>query len=228
MSIRDQRLKRELIYMQELRASSHRIDFIAQGNPPDTYVVTFRCLGMIAADRTGREHVAQIYLHAGYPRQAPQVSILTPCFHPNIAALFQMAPFQHHVQEMLDQAPDEQARQQLMEHLTKDDKLFKGHVCLDILDRNWSLSITLDKICLDLGELIQYKRHNVDDPLNHEAAEWTRRNLDRLPIDRTELLDQKALDDIRLVAERPGPEPEILLRIGEEEAIDVRVRQRDR
>jgi|SRR5579864_2532016 ubiquitin-protein ligase len=226
MSIRDERLRRELVYMEELRRSSSMIDFVARGHPPDDYLVTFRCLGMIAADGTGTEHVAQIYLHAGYPRHAPQVSILTPSFHPNIAALIQMAPFQARVQQLLAAAPDQEARERIVQQLSSDERFFKSHVCLDTLDRNWSPSITLDLICIELGELIQYKRHNVDDPLNYEAAAWTRRNLDRLPVDSRNLLDFKALDNIRILEEVPGAEPEISLRIIDEEVSGVPWRDR--
>jgi ubiquitin-protein ligase len=221
MSIRDERLRRELVYMQELRRSSSLIDFVAHGNPPDDYLVTFRCVGMTAADCTGSEHVAQIYLHAGYPRLAPQVSILTTSFHPNIAALIQMAPFQAQVQRLLAAAPDQEARDQILKQLSSDERFYKSHVCLDTLDRNWSPSITLDLICIELGELIQYKRHNVDDPLNHEAAEWTRQNLHRLPVDNRNLLDFKALERIRILTEISDDESEISLRIIDEEESGV-------
>jgi ubiquitin-protein ligase len=226
MSIRDERLRRELIYMQDLAKGSSLIDFVVRGNPPDDYLVTFRCLGMTAADRTGSEHVAQIYLHADYPRRAPQVSVLTPCFHPNIAALMQMAPFQARVQQLLAAAPNQEAREQVVQQLSSNEWFYKSHVCLDTLDRNWSTSITLDLICIELGELIQYKRHNVEDPLNHEAAAWTLRNLDRLPVDSRNLLDFKALESIRILSEVAGAHPEVILRIIDEE--ECRVPCRDR
>lgn len=224
MSIRDDRLASELVLMQKLRESSSFIDFVARGNPPDDYLVTFRCCGMVSADRTGCEHVAQVYLHTEFPRSAPKVSILTPSFHPNIAAMFQTAPFQARVQELLDAAPNEQARKLVIQELSSDERFFKGHVCLDTLDRNWSPSFTLDLICLELGELIQYKRHNVDDPLNHEAAAWTRRNLHRLPVDGRNLLDVRALENIRILAESPGAAPEVSLRMLDEEETGVRHR----
>jgi ubiquitin-protein ligase len=226
MSIRDERLRRELAYMEALRKNSSLIDFVARGNPPDDYLVTYRCLGMTAEDCTGSEHVAQIYLHADYPRRAPQVSVLTPCFHPNIAALMQMAPFQARVQHLLAMAPDQQQRDQIVQQLSSNEWFYKSHVCLDTLDRNWSLSITLDLICIELGELIQYKRHNVDDPLNHEAAAWTVRNLGRLPVDSRNLLDFKALANIRILSEVTGGHPEVMLRIIDQEECGVPCRDR--
>jgi ubiquitin-protein ligase len=219
MSIREDRLRRELVYMEGLRRGSSLINFVAHGNPPDEYIVTFRCRGMVAADIPAGEHVARIYLHAEFPRQPPEISFLTPSFHPNIAALFQMAPFQARVQEMLDTAPNEQARQEIRERLSQDEQVYRSRVCLDTLDRNWSPKLTLDLITIELAELIQYKRYNVDDPLNHEAAAWAQRNRHRLPIDSRNLLDVRALDSIRILDEDAGALPEISLHIIDEETI---------
>jgi ubiquitin-protein ligase len=226
MSIHEDRLRREHTYMEELRRASSLIDFVARGNPPDDYLVTFHCHGMIAADRMGSEHVAQIYLHAEFPRQPPQVTILTPSFHPNIAAAFQTAPFQARLQDLLAKAPDEQARLEIAQQVLSDERLFRCHVCLDTLDRNWSPKITLDLITIELGELLQYKRYNVDDPLNHEAAEWTVCNRDRLPIDRRNLMDLRALHGIRILEQEAGGEQELALHIIAEE--ETRVWRRDR
>jgi ubiquitin-protein ligase len=219
MSIREDRLYKELARMEELTRASTLIEFEARGTPPDEYMVVFRCTGMASAEQTRGEHLAHIYLHTEHPRLPPQVSILTPSFHPNIAALFQMPPFQASMEQMLAAAPDEATRRRLLGELMGEERFFRSHVCLDTLDRNWSPSITLDVLVLELGELIQYKRHNVDDPLNLEAAQWTRRNLHRLPVDPRELLDSKALDGIRILGERPGAGQEIALRLLDEEEI---------
>jgi hypothetical protein len=201
------------------------IDFVARGYPPDDYLVTFRCGGLIAADRIGSEHVVQIYLHAEFPRLPPEIYIMTPSFHPNIAALYQTASFQVRIQRLLAEAPDEKSRQQLSQEITSDERIYRSHVCLDALDRNWSPGLTLDLISLELGELIQYKRYNVDDPLNHDAADWTRQNREKLPIDKRSLLDLRALHGIRILDESPG-EAELTLHILNEEETDVLSRSR--
>src|SRR5262249_21354952 len=115
MTIREERLSHEMSLMNELRQRCKMIDFVARCQPLVEYIVTLRCLGMIAADRTGSEHVARIYLHVDYPRRPPEVTVLTPCFHPNIAAPFQMPPFQALVREALDRTPDEEEKRRIEE-----------------------------------------------------------------------------------------------------------------
>lgn len=58
-------------------------------HPPEIYRVTYSIVGLrldgdqpVPAD----EHVAEIRLPLGYPRESPYVVPLTPVFHPNIAA----------------------------------------------------------------------------------------------------------------------------------------------
>jgi len=59
------------------------------GSPPDRYQIEFKVRSLhetAEGDVTERiEHLAEIYLTLGYPRQAPQCRMLTPVFHPNIA-----------------------------------------------------------------------------------------------------------------------------------------------
>jgi ubiquitin-protein ligase len=196
------RLTEELALMEDLRRQSGFIDFVAKSDPPDEYVVTFTCRGMVDPDVVGEEHVACISLPADYPfGRPPAVRFLTKSFHPNIAALIQMGPVQAQIQELLRRAPDPVARQRVQEEILKDDDLFKAKVCLDTLDHNWSPSITLDRICIELGEMIQYKRYNLDDPLNHDAVRWTLANRERLPVDPRSLLDLRALAGIRILSE---------------------------
>ena len=59
------------------------------GAPPDRYQIEY-AIRSLQETATGSvtertEHVAEIYLTLGYPRQAPQCRMLTPVFHPNIA-----------------------------------------------------------------------------------------------------------------------------------------------
>ncbi len=58
------------------------------GNPPEAYRVEYRVKGLELDPATNRPrernyHVAEIYLHQGYPRQKPKCVLLTPIFHPN-------------------------------------------------------------------------------------------------------------------------------------------------
>ena len=201
MSIRDKRLQRELLALETLSRQSSFISFSSNGNPPEEYLVTFTCRGLVTPMSTSDEHVARIYLSAEFPRAPPQVSFLTPSFHPNIAQPLQMGPIQAEIQRLLNSAPDDNARKDIEKRLMENEELFKVRVCLDTLDLAWSPSITLDLICIELAEMIQYKRYNPADPLNHQAAAWALQNRDKLPVDSRSILDEKALAGIRVLDE---------------------------
>lgn len=60
--------------------------------------------------------------------------------------------------------------------------------------RPFAIGVTLDQICLMVGQMIQYRNYNLADPLGvqgKEVAEWAARNKDRLPVDTRGLLDGK-------------------------------------
>lgn len=59
-----------------------------EGNPPERYRVVYR-VPSLKADASGRvtrsnEHVMEVSLPVGYPRQPPHCSMATQIFHPNI------------------------------------------------------------------------------------------------------------------------------------------------
>lgn len=92
-SPRMRRLKADHDLMQELRARSDLIEFQAKstrrGLPPERYIVTYKCKGIVAIDRNGRpkygnRHQVEIYLHSQYPQRWPGMKWLTPVWHPNI------------------------------------------------------------------------------------------------------------------------------------------------
>jgi ubiquitin-protein ligase len=92
-SPRMRRLRADYELMQELAARSDIIKFEARGAraglPPETYVVTFKCKGIIGVDRQGiprfgNHHQVDIYLHNQYPQRWPGMKWLTPIWHPNI------------------------------------------------------------------------------------------------------------------------------------------------
>lgn len=64
-----------------------------------------------------------------------------------------------------------------------------GNVCLG---RSWTPAMTLDELCIVLGEMIQYKLYNLNDPLDGFAAEIIQsalsQNPEFLPIDDRNLL----------------------------------------
>lgn len=75
--------------MKKLKSEAALINYAAEGNPPDAYVISFLCNGMTVdlkhVPRTAQEHKLRIVLHAGYPATAPQLEQVTKVFHPNFA-----------------------------------------------------------------------------------------------------------------------------------------------
>lgn len=92
-SPRMRRLKADYELMKELAARSDLIKFEAQssrpGLPPERYIVTYLCRGIVGVDRQGNpkfgeRHQVEIYLHNQYPQRWPGMKWLTPIWHPNI------------------------------------------------------------------------------------------------------------------------------------------------
>lgn len=92
-SPRIRRLRADLQRMQDLTSQSSLIKFKAvsprKGLPPERYIVTYECRGIISVDRKGhpkygRHHQVEIYLHNQYPQRWPGMKWLTPIWHPNI------------------------------------------------------------------------------------------------------------------------------------------------
>ncbi len=93
ISPRMRRLRADHELMQELAARSDLIKFETKGAraglPPETYIVTFKCKGIVGVDRLGKpkfgnQHQVEIYLHNQYPQRWPGMKWLTPIWHPNI------------------------------------------------------------------------------------------------------------------------------------------------
>jgi ubiquitin-protein ligase len=92
-SPRMRRLRADLELMQEMGARSDLIEFktksTRKGLPPERYIVTYKCKGIVGVDRNGRpkygsRHQVEIYLHSQYPQRWPGMKWLTPIWHPNI------------------------------------------------------------------------------------------------------------------------------------------------
>ena len=92
-SPRMRRLRADHQRMQDLAAQSDLIEFTAEpprkGLPPERYIVTYKCKGIIGVDKVGNPkmgntHQVEIYLHNQYPQRWPGMKWLTPVWHPNI------------------------------------------------------------------------------------------------------------------------------------------------
>lgn len=89
-SPRFRRLRTDNKALLKLKSESTIVDFVARGNPPDYYLVTFRGKGLYRPEGTNRvaisqDHQVAITLGASYPRLMPELQWRTPIFHPNIS-----------------------------------------------------------------------------------------------------------------------------------------------
>ena len=87
------RLRKDFELIQEVAARSDLISVSAKserkGLPPERYIITYKCKGVIGTDRKGNprigsKHQVEIYLHSQYPQRWPGMKWLTPIWHPNI------------------------------------------------------------------------------------------------------------------------------------------------
>ena len=87
------RLRKDYQLIQEVEARSDLIKVNAKsqhkGLPPERYIITYKCKGVIGLDRRGNpkigeKHQVEIYLHSQYPQRWPGMKWLTPIWHPNI------------------------------------------------------------------------------------------------------------------------------------------------
>lgn len=90
---RTRRLRKDFELIQELDSRSDLIQVQAKqekaGMPPERYIVTYKCKGIIGVDSKGNpkiseKHQVEIYLHSQYPQRWPGMKWLTPIWHPNI------------------------------------------------------------------------------------------------------------------------------------------------
>jgi len=90
MTIRTRRLKRDY---EKIAAELSTSEFVTikalAGDPPSHYEVTYRLNGLMWDEKHGAarpidEHVVDIFLPIGYPKQAPRCTMRTPIWHPNV------------------------------------------------------------------------------------------------------------------------------------------------
>jgi ubiquitin-protein ligase len=70
----------------------------------------------------------------------------------------------------------------------------RGWVCLG----GWAPEESLKDLCIRIGEMIQYKNYDIENNVNHEAANWARRNKFKFPVDTQSLAVHKPEYGIKL------------------------------
>lgn len=91
-SPRSRRLVSDYEAMKALKENSSIIDFVAQGDPPERYMVTFRGKGLMRKSESEAVEIADVHrveirLGIDYPRSRPDLQWLTSIYHPNISAV---------------------------------------------------------------------------------------------------------------------------------------------
>ena len=168
-----------------------RFEFTCNGNIeageyPDTYEVTLRIKSVKAISPTLEycfEHLVTLYLPMDYPGNPPLVTWNTRIFHPNIKTLRSEDLAENWGVNPETLARDLNEKPELAD-LAKD---LAGYICLDALKQNWSPSISLSKLVIELANLVRYQTYNVNDPLDRRAAQWAKDRQDQhgfFPLDR--------------------------------------------
>lgn len=90
MTIRTRRLTRDHEKVLSELAGCEFVEVkVVSGDPPNHYRVTYHLNGLRWDDAAGNaapldEHVVEIVLPVGYPKQSPRCTMRTPIWHPNI------------------------------------------------------------------------------------------------------------------------------------------------
>ncbi len=86
------RLKADTEAMKALKETSTIIDFQANGDPPERYLITLKGKGLLRKTEGDPVEVAEVHrveirLGIDYPRSRPDLQWLTSIYHPNISAV---------------------------------------------------------------------------------------------------------------------------------------------
>ncbi len=89
-SPRTRRLRNDRKALEKLRSESTIVDYDASGAPADRYIVRFYGNGLWRAEGSSKIlirklHEVRIVLGASYPRMMPELTWVSPIFHPNIS-----------------------------------------------------------------------------------------------------------------------------------------------
>ena len=88
---REDRLWAELEGLRSLKRQSSLFDFESEGEPPESFTVTFIGKGIASIDPASKEavitesHQIQIQMAYLFPQREPDLKWLTPIYHPNLS-----------------------------------------------------------------------------------------------------------------------------------------------
>jgi ubiquitin-protein ligase len=177
---------------------------IADEEYPDTYGVTLRVKGMelLQPFKERYEHQFTVYLPATYPAQAPIIKWHTPIFHPNILMFDEGNEYYLELREKMG------GEELLTEDINKDPRwlnVLDGYVCLNTLREDWTPSISLDMLIVEIANMVRYQTFSTpsDESFNKAAAQWAREKQAELPnyfpIDKEGLTKLKQIGQVRVI-----------------------------
>jgi ubiquitin-protein ligase len=188
LSPRERRLKNTFFELQELgkecvekdpngTIKRQRFEFSHNGNVdeglyPDTYEIILHMKGVKSP--TGElqtEHHFTLYLPSDFPAIKPVVRWHTPIFHPNIITF---EPNNEYYQNLLQEfGSEEEMFREIREH-PELAELMDGYVCLDALRENWTPTLRIRDLVVELANMVRMQTYNLSDPLNPLAAKWVK------------------------------------------------------
>jgi len=75
---------------------------------------------------------------------------------------------------------------------------FGDYICIADF---WSPAQSLADIVLDIGQMLQWQKYNVQSPLNAVAADWAVKNSHELPIGKNDLFSQSSMPTVTISQE---------------------------
>lgn len=159
----EERIRKEIAQLESLQTRSKFIRFEFLGNPIRRFIVTYTCTGVYLDNKT--REVRRSSFH--------QMEAILTKDYPRARPLFRFTtPIFH-------------------PNISTNNDVCLGDVWDNIQNSSHNQDVTrnITDFILDIGEMIQYKRYNLDNQFNSEAVTWAKQNMHVFPIGRENLVE---------------------------------------
>lgn len=173
---------------------------INKGEYPDMYDVILRVKGMKNATEEQHEHHFMVYLPVNHPVEPPLIKWGSDIFHPNILGM--LDPNDATYKALLQEFDTEESLTWAINHDPRWVDLLSSNVCLDALKENWTPSVTLTMLIIELANMIRYQTYNLKSVLNDAAKAWAeeKEKTHSLPLEQEGLYEAEIESKIRVVS----------------------------
>ena len=186
------------------KGHARRLEFkhngdVSKGEYPDIYDVTLRLKGMKNQNEELDEHHFMVYLPVSYPMEPPLIKWGSDIFHPNILGM--LDPNDLTYKELRQEFDTEETMTRAINQDPRWAELLSSYVCLDALKENWTPSVTLSMLIVELANMIRYKTYNLRSVLNTAASAWAaeKEKTHSLPLDPHGLFETEEQAMVRVV-----------------------------